>query len=357
MKQNLYLFSNTILRKKDNTLLIETSPLSEAAHKADIENDDFENLLIPAPFENGETKKYIPAENVEAIYSFGLIKFNSQFLSFLGNHQIPLHIFNYYGNYIGSFIPKSDISAGNILINQVANYLDPIKRLYIAKKFVRAAGLNAIANLKYYAYRGVDLSVQISNIQNLIDTISSIISIEQLFGIEGNIKSNYYSCWSNILRQDLDFHKRVQRPPDNIVNCLLSFGNVVFYGIVLTEIFRTGLSPAIGYLHSPGNNRNSLSFDIAEIFKPVIVDKVIFRTINTESITDSGFIKKNNLLYMKEETKKIFIKAIEDRLKTTFLHTDLKRNITYKTLIRLECYSLIKYLRGLDDYVPFLYEP
>jgi len=60
---------------------------------------------------------------------------------------------------------------------------------------------------------------------------------------------------------------------------------------------------------------------------------------------------------MKEETKKIFIKAIEDRLKTTFLHPDLKRNITYKTLIRLECYSLIKYLRGLDDYVPFLYEP
>lgn len=357
MKQNLYLFSNTILRKKDKTLLIETSPLTEPAHQADIENEGFENLLIPGSSGNGESKKYVPAENVEAIYSFGLIKFNSQLLSFLGSHQIPIHVFNYYGNYVGSFLPKPDISSGITLINQVAHYLDPVKRLYIAKKFVRAAGLNALANLKYYAYRGADLNLQINNIQNLIDSISSIGSVEQLFGIEGNIKSQYYACWNNILRQDVEFNKRVQRPPDNIINSLLSFGNVVFYGIVLTEIFRTGLSPAVGYLHSPGNNRNSLSFDIAEIFKPVIIDKVIFRAINTESITETDFIRRNNLFYMKEDTKKTFIKAIEDRLRTTFLHNHLKRNVTYKTLIRIECYNLIKYLTGIDEYTPFIYEP
>lgn len=357
MKQNIYIFSNTILRKKDNTILIETSPLSESAHQADIEYDGFQDILIPLPSGNGESKKYIPAENIEAIYSFGPIKFNSQFLSFAGAHQIPVHIYNYYGKYIGSFIPKCEIAAGNILIEQVAKYLDPIKRLFIAKKFVYAAGLNALANLKYYAYRGTNLSQEIDSIQNLIDSVGTTTSIGQLFGIEGNIKSQYYTCWNKIIKQDLEFTKRVQRPPDNVINSLISFGNVVFYGIVLTEILRTGLNPAIGYLHSPGDNRNSLSFDIAEIFKPVIIDKVIFKLLNLESIKESDFIRRNNLFYMKEDTKKTYIKAIEDRLKTTFMHSKLKRNITYKTLIRLECYNLIRYLRELDSYTPFIYEP
>lgn len=354
MKQNIYLFSDSILRRKDNTLLFETSPLKEPSHSADIAADEIENLIAPEPSGNGTAKKFIPAENVDAIYTFGPVKFNSLFLNFISKHFIPVHVFNYYGGYVGSFFPKAEINSGNILINQVCHYIDNTKRLGIAKKFVYGAGLNAISNLKYYSYRGVDLDEDINKLDSLVNSIDNVSSVGELFGIEGNIKSSYYSSWKKFFRQDVDFSKRVQRPPDNVINSLISFGNVVLYGIVLTEIYRTGLIPSIGYLHSPGDNRFPLSFDIAEIFKPVIIDKTIFRVINLEIINENGFTNKAGLMYMKEDTKRAYIEAIEDRLKTTFVYDELKRSITYKTLIRIECHNLIKHLKGSGFYKPYI---
>ena len=47
---------------------------------------------------------------------------------------------------------------------------------------------------------------------------------------------------------------------------------------------------------------------------------------------------------MKESTTKIIIKALENTLTRSIKHKDLNRNVSYKHLIRLELYKLIKHL-------------
>ena len=66
-------------------------------------------------------------------------------------------------------------------------------------------------------------------------------------------------------------------PPDNEVNALISFGNSHLYTVCLGELYRTQLTPTISYLHEPGARRFSLALDLSEIFKPLIVDRAIFR--------------------------------------------------------------------------------
>jgi CRISPR-associated protein Cas1 len=39
----------------------------------------------------------------------------------------------------------------------------------------------------------------------------------------------------------------------------------------------TQLNPTVSYLHEPSQRRFSLALDLSEIFKPLIVDRVIFR--------------------------------------------------------------------------------
>lgn len=356
MKQNLYIFSNSILRRKENTILIETSVNTEPSHQADID-DLSEEVLLSNTGENTETnKKFIPAENVEAIYTFGEVKFNSRFLGFVSKHSIPVHVFNYYGKYTGSFLPKADISSGIIALHQSEHYNNEKKRLSISKSFVTGAAENSVSNLEYYLYRKAPLKEDIESLKNLTYCINSANSVGELMGIEGGIKLLYYSCWKKIFKQDVDFSKRVKRPPDNMINSLISFGNTILYSVCLNEIYRTGLLPSIGFLHSPGDNRFPLSFDIAEVFKPVIVDKTIFKVINLDMISEDGFYRKNDLFYMKENVKRTYIEEIENRLKTTILHPDLKRNVTYKTLIRIECYNLINHLKGKHLYKPFISE-
>jgi len=371
MKQNLYLFSDTILRKKNNTLQIEKDVDCKAAHESDIDMLDDDAVIVGTSKVNGTgEKKFVPAQNVEAIYCFGNVKFNTSFLSLCSYNAIPVHTFNYYGNYIGSFMPRAEINSGNIVLRQAEHFSDQIKRFNICLRLIDGAAANIMSNLNYYKYRGVTLDEEIlaieSTLSNLqvyksddlfnteeFEAIFFSMTTDTILGHEGNIRQIYYSAWKKFLKQDTGFVKRNRRPPEDMINCLISFGNTMMYSICLNEIYRTGLLPSIGFLHTPGDNRFPLSFDIAEIFKPVIIDKVIFRVINLEMIKDDDFIYKDGKLLMKEKARRKFVEEIENRLKTVIMHPVLKRGVSYRTLIRLECYNLIKYLKGTGEYTPF----
>lgn len=354
MKHNIYIFSNTVLRRKNNTLCIEQDTDTTAVHESDI--DESEILVTPTQDNEGYGKKFVPADNVEAIYTFGSVKTNSQFYSMTAKYSIPVYMFNYYGSFIGSFFPKADISSGNILLSQVEHFNNEQKRVEVAKVFIKGAACNSLSNMQYYQYRNAPVENEIAIIRGLAGQIDDAKSIGELLGTEGNIKHIYYQSWKKFLRQEVSFDKRVRRPPDNMVNSLISFGNMMLYTVCLNEIFRTGLVPSIGYLHTPGDNRFPLSYDLSEIFKPVIVDKAIFRVINLNMVEENDFVQKGDYFYMKEKAKKTFVEAIETRLKTTIMHPDLKRHVSYKTLIRFECHKLIKHLKGIENFNPYISE-
>ena len=116
-------------------------------------------------------------------------------------------------------------------------------------------------------------------------------TIEELMGIEGNIRKSYYSAWNIIVDQEINFDKRVIHPPDNMINSLISFVNSLIYSKVLSEIYKTQLNPTISYLHEPGVRRFSLCLDISEVFKPLIGDRLIFSLLNRRQITEDSFTK------------------------------------------------------------------
>ena len=136
-----------------------------------------------------------------------------------------------------------------------------------------------------------------------------------------------------------------------MMNCLISFGNSLLYGTVLTEIYHTQLTPTVSYLHEPGERRYSLALDISELFKPIIVDKVVFTLINNRMIKEEHFIEELNGCYLKDSGKKLFIIEYEKKLNTTVMHRGLRRHVSYQRLIRLECYKLIRHLLGEGPYV------
>jgi CRISPR-associated protein Cas1 len=125
------------------------------------------------------------------------------------------------------------------------------------------------------------------------------------------------------------------------------------YSECLRAIQKTQLEPTISFLHEPGERRFSLALDLAEIFKPFLVDRVIFKVLNKKEIQEHDFEEKLNKIVLKEKGKKKFIQAFEKRLEETIKHRSLNRNVSYKHLIKLECYKLQKHLLKIDEYKPF----
>lgn len=320
-----YIFSDCELKRKDNNISIITK--------------DF--------------KKDLKSEIVEEIYLFGEVSLNTKLLNFANQKDIAIHIFNYYGFYSGSFYPRKSNISGKLLVEQVKNYLDYENRLFIAREFVSAGAFNIFRNLRYYNSRDIDLELEMNQIDILIKKLGSMDSIEALMGMEGNIRRIYYRTWNKIIKQEIDFQKRVKRPPDNMINSLISFLNSLIYTTTLSEIYKTQLDPTISFLHEPGVKRFSLSLDISEIFKPIIVDRMIFAILNREEITERDFDRESNFLYLKEPAKKKIIEKYDDRLKNTIMHKELDRNVSYKYLMRLEAYKLIKHIIGEKEYEAF----
>lgn len=330
MKKTYYLFNPGRLQRRDKTL--KFTPIDE---------------------EGTEGKpRFLPVENVEELYCFGSLDANSALYNFLGQQQIPIHFFDYYQNYTGSFMPREALLSGKVLMAQASHHQNKKKRLKIARAILQGASHNMIKNLRYYNKRGKDLEASINIIESHAANIQQAIKIDELMGIEGNIRKNYYEAFQLILNY-FEMEGRSYRPPQNEANALISYGNMMCYSQCLRAIHQTQLNPVIPFLHQPGERRFSLALDIAEIFKPILVDRVIFKVINKREIQAADFESGVGSIVLKPKGKKTFVQAWESRLTETLKHRGLNRNVSYKHLIKLECYKLVKHVLDIEEYKPF----
>ncbi|MEM3896084.1 MAG: type I-B CRISPR-associated endonuclease Cas1b [Archaeoglobaceae archaeon] len=297
-------------------------------------------------FENEEGKKPIPINTIYAIYALGSLSITSKAISYLAKEGVCIHFFNRYGFYEGSFYPRESLISGEVVLRQAEHHLEKEKRLYLAKAFVEGSILNMAKVAKKSGEDDTDI---ISTLQSLYDAKS----IAEIMGIEATARNAYYAKFDSILKE-LKFEKRSRQPPENEVNAMISFGNSLLYSAVLSELYHTQLNPAISYLHEPSERRFSLALDLAEIFKPLIVDRLIFSLVNNRMIQKDDFDREMNGILLNENGKRKFVKAFNERLEKTIKHKDLNRNVSYQRLIRLECYKLIKHFFGVEKYRPFV---
>lgn len=320
--KDLYLFNNGRLQRKDSTIYLV--------------------------LEDG-AKKTIPIEQVENLHIFAEMDFNTSFINLLNQKDVSLHFYNYYGYYSGSYVPRRKKVSGFVDLNQAAHVLDLNKRLYIVQQFVYSAIHHMLRNMRRYKE---EVGEMISEIITLKEKVADAQDIQTLMGIEGKVRYTYYRSFNHIIKNpDFNFKKREKRPPTDPINALISYGNSLMYTAVLSEMYKTQLNPTISYLHEPGSRRFSLSLDLAEIFKPLLMDNLIFTLINKKMIRLEHFeYVEENICFLNDTGRKIFITEFENRMRTTIKHRKLNRQTSYRFLIRLECYKLIKHLIGDEDY-------
>lgn len=329
MKRSLYLMSSGQLRRKQNTLKLE---LKDGGHK------------------------YFPIEQVQEIHLFGTVTLNTRLLEFLSRNEVLVHVYSRYGYYMGTYYPREHYNSGYMILKQAEHYLDHEKRLDLARRFVAGAMANLLQVLRYYRRRGLEEELKpiAETIERQQERLDGLPTVEKLMQAEGQAREAYYKAFDAILQNEaFAFEERTRRPPQNRINALISFGNSLLYTTTLSEIYKTHLDPRIGFLHATNFRRFTLNLDVAEVFKPLLVDRLVLSLVKKGQIREKHFEEALGGLYLTEAGRRIFIEAWEDRLQTTLYHRSLRRNVSYRRLIRLELYKLEKHLFGEREYIPF----
>ncbi len=322
MSKNYYIFSSGQIKRKDNTL----------------------------EFRNETRKKSIPINDVEQLFFFGEVTLNTKLLSFCSKYGIVLHFFGYYGNYCGSYCPRDNQLSGLVKIEQAQHYLDETARLIIAKTFVLGALHNIRRTIEKRKKQSKMIEAVHKELEPYYEKIADTDSINHLMSTEAHFRKKYYSIWEAIT--EWEFEKRVYHPPSNPINALISFGNALLYSQTIKEIYKTPLDPTISYLHQPSERRFSLALDLSEIFKPVLVDRLIFRLINNKTIKEKHFLTELNGTYLNEDGRKVITKEFDNLIQSTLYHRKLKRKVRYSSLIRLEAFKLLKHILREKEYKP-----
>jgi len=310
-----------------------------------------ENTLVFRPKIDDKEVTHIPINSVETILFHSSVDINTKTLQLLNQHSISVYFFNWKGKFIGSFIPEQSPKSGELLVKQVESTQHPERRAKISQQLISGSIYNMKRNLQYYNENS-EFSEEIDTFENLQDRLKDNKTREDLMGIEATARQKYYQLFDEII-SSFEFTRRTYNPPQNEINAAISFGNSVLYSNVSSAICKTGLTPTISYLHVSGNRRDSLSLDLADIFKPVIVDRIIIRLFNRNQLTESDFEVKTNNAMFTESGKKTFLSEYEDVLETTIEHPDLNRHVSYQTLLRLEAQKLKKSILTNEDYNSF----
>ena len=343
---NLYLTKPGRLKRKDNTLQFIIFESAENQFTTDDETPLDEDAATV-------TKRNLPIEVLDAVYLFNEVRLNTKMLNFMAQKRIPVHFFNYWGHHTGTFMPHAAQYSGDLVIEQGLAFKDMERRMAICRALTESKLHNQLSVLQYYERREKGLDEVISAVRGLKSAAASAETPEQLMGFEGLAARKYFSTWHIWLKEvEKDFTRQF-RPPDNPINALISFFNSLLYTACVSELYRTALYPGISYIHAPQSRRVSLALDIVEPFKPLMVDRLIFRLFGRGEINGNDFQTHGNGILLADEGRKKVIKAWDEQLRTTVFYPALKRSVSYRQLLRLDCYKLIKHLLENREYKPY----
>ena len=307
-------------------------------------------------FENDTFVSPIPLHTVESLNVFANITFNSRFFENILKCNIPLHFHNKFGDCLGHLVPTQHVARSETMLRQTSIYENLPERRRYALAIEKASLHNMTSVLLYYLYRKHDirLDTAVTRMRAYTKRLNACKTPADMLLIEARARKLYYNTLNFVIGQPgFCFIQRSRRPPEDPINALISFGNTVLYNRCSDLIHKTSLDCRIAFVHASNHRDESLNLDIADIFKPIIVDRVILSLINRQQINANDHFEEmpEGGIYLSKEGKKIFIQEFQYKLNSLISYKG--NRISYEYLITLEIRSLLRSIIGKK----FSYKP
>lgn len=294
-------------------------------------------------------KRRLPVQTLRHVVVLGATRLNSEVATFLGKNGVRLSFLDYYGYFSSSLEPAHHHHSGSVHLAQAKMILNDASRLTMASRILEAGAYNMLRNLKYYLYRGNrDLEKPIHLLEQQLSK-KKADSIEGLMGQEGGFRQDYYAAWGKI-NPTLTILKRTRRPPTDRINSLLSFCNGLIYSACTQAIAMTHLDPTLSFVHAPTQARNSLALDLAEVFKPLIADRIIFTVINKEMLDDGCYQEEAGVCLLSRTGRERVLHEFRNRMD----NTEIAGEVGWRRILLKEAFAVESHILELSEYEPFI---
>ena len=232
-------------------------------------------------------------------------------------------------------------------VRQLAIHADPIRRLDLARAFVRAKLKNHRNYLKYLDKHHRQIEAQIETVAAMTARVKGAKSIEELMGLEGSAAAAYWEALGCIVEDKIGFPGRVTQGAVDPVNSALNYGYAILYGEVQRALVQAGVALHVSYLHALDGAKPTLVFDFIEPFRSFVVDRTIFSMVNREEP-----LRTDNKGLLTQKSRRLVAENVLQRLGAHTRHDGAAKRLV--TVIRDEARA---FARSIDEeirYRPFI---
>lgn len=322
-----------------------------------------ETLLI---FNNNEKIRQFPLHLFDNIISFSYKGASPALMGKCAQLGINLCFMSQNGHFLAR---ACGVDRGNVLLrkNQYRISDDELKSSLIARNFILGKTFNSKwvieRTIRDHKYR-VD-SEKLKKVSKYLTKsfgdIKNAKNLQTLRGLEGESAKQYFSVLDDLIinqKEMFVFKNRNKRPPLDNINAMLSFGYSLLANDCASALESVGLDSYVGFLHRDKPGRRSLSLDLMEELRPIMVDRFVITLINTSSINNNHFRRQESgAVLLNEEGRKIFLNRYQDKKRERIQHPYLGDKVEWGLIPYIQALLLARYIRNdLDDYPPFFWK-
>ena len=315
---------------------------------------------------NRQKAGQFPLHTLEGIVCFSYNGATPAFMGACAKRGINLSFYNPFGRFLCRVAGESQ---GNVLLRKQQYRTSDDQKLscLIARNFI----LGKVFNCRWSIDRTLRdhvLRVDEERCRNAVQYLTSALdkikqeeNLDSLRGIEGECASVYFGVFDELILNQKDvfyFKGRNKRPPLDNVNAMLSFGYSLLANDCASALEGVGLDSYVGFMHRDRPGRKSMSLDLMEELRAVLVDRLVLTLINNRQMRKEHFQSSGSgAVEFTDEGKRKFITAWQEHKREQITHPFLQEKICWGLVPHVQALMLARYLRGdMDGYPPFLWK-
>lgn len=258
-----------------------------------------EHLLVT---KKDEVIDEILLHQLDQLIIVGNVQLTTQAVGLLLQAKVDVVYLSIYGRWRGRLMPDTAKYA-ELRVRQLKHMSDEPLALSIARQLVTGKlthqrvlleaqsgrSLNSSLSLGRIMSMGSHVDQAIHGIAEMAARASTANAADSLLGFEGKAGAYYWQGFRDLLKRDLGFTQRAYRPSPDPVNALLSFGYSLLQKDMSTAVNLVGMDEYLGFFHVIHYGRPSLTLDLMEEFRPLVVDAVVLDLVNSDRIQASDF--------------------------------------------------------------------
>ena len=262
--------------------------------------------------ENGTFLAGMPIKNVEGIVVTSNASISSKVIHSLLKQGSYIVFTDWQGRYEGILCAsRSNLKRVNM---QMKACSDDALVLQMAKYILQHKISNQIFILNLFAkYRkSIKLKDAAKRLKVHLEQLALAAECNEARGFEGICAKEYFSMYGEIIdKKEFKWKGRNRQPSRDPVNALLNYSYAFLEREVRLIALGTGLDERYGFLHTNNGRKDSLIFDLMELFRQSVSDRLVLNCLSRKTIKKEDFHMEGDTCLLTDAGKRKWIESYE----------------------------------------------